>query len=489
MPTKLKVQFDRLRYSLRARVALGVALPVLLALVGVSLVHYWRERELIEEQVRLTAVQVGEVALGSLSHVMMEKDQFHLDQILSDVGEMENVQQIMVVGEDGHVTASNTAFAEEVLSPNGSGCIECHQIAPQERTRATILQASPDTLRISTPIKNEPRCQTCHMEELEHLGVLLLDVSLLDIRTHILGNLKEDMVAAAGLTLLITTGVYLLLDRLFVHRFEQWQQPMDALAEGDFTARLPFSSGSKDEIDTLAASVNQMASELQRQVQDQEERHMLRQNAIVEERERIAREIHDGIAQFLGYVNHKVTAIRLLLQKDNFREAETQLLQLSDASEEAFVELRGEILGLRSSEMHNGDLISSLETFSKKFSELSGVTVEVNASLHDGNTELSPETELHLIRITQEALANVHKHAQTDQAWVRIELDEQTLEISIEDHGVGFDPYGPPSDKRPHFGLKTMRERADAIGADFNVDTSPGEGTRVTVVLIMNGTA
>ena len=100
-------RFKSFRTGLRARVTLGVALPLLLVLSSLSLVHYWRERQLLEDQIRLTVLQLGEVMMGSLRHAMLTNNPEMLTQILSDVGGMETVQQVQIVSLDGRVIADS----------------------------------------------------------------------------------------------------------------------------------------------------------------------------------------------------------------------------------------------------------------------------------------------------------------------------------------------------------------------------------------------
>ena len=97
---------------------------------------------------------------------------------------------------------------------------------------------------------------------------------------------------------------------------------------------------------------------------------------------------------------------------------------------------------------------------------------------------LPPETELQLMRIMQEAISNVRKHSQAGQAHVTLEQpDESLLEMTISDNGIGFDVTSIGTKGQPHFGLATMRERAESIGASFDVKSSPASGTVVFVTL------
>jgi signal transduction histidine kinase len=183
----------------------------------------------------------------------------------------------------------------------------------------------------------------------------------------------------------------------------------------------------------------------------------------------------------MAYVNTKASAIRLLIKNQELEAARSQLLQLEEASRESFTDVRTAILGLRTTDTQTAGLMDTLKTFITKFSQLTGIKVDLN--LPDQNTTISlpPESELQLIRITQEALSNIQKHTSSRQAWVRLRHINHSLELTIGDDGPGFNPKHPSQGRRPHFGLSTMRERAESIGGTLIVDSKPGDGTRVTV--------
>jgi signal transduction histidine kinase len=324
---------------------------------------------------------------------------------------------------------------------------------------------------------------TCHPEGDRHLGVLLIDVSLTDARAYLTKDLHIDLAISGGFTLMVTAGVYFLMHLLVVRRVERFRQPLEAFASGDLAARLPSPRDPWDELDTLTSTFNHMATELEQQIEEQEQRHQLRQRAIVEERERIAREMHDGIAQLMGYVNTKAAAVRLLLMNDRLDEARSQLHQLAEAAEVSYIALRASILGLRISDHEGIGLAATLQEFTTNFSELTGIQVDVRLPPQEAEQFIPYESELHLLRITQEALSNIQKHSSSKQAWVELKLDDHLLELTIGDYGTGFNPEQPKTDLRPHFGLSTMRERAEAIGASFLVDAAPGKGTRITILL------
>jgi signal transduction histidine kinase len=88
-----------------------------------------------------------------------------------------------------------------------------------------------------------------------------------------------------------------------------------------------------------------------------------------------------------------------------------------------------------------------------------------------------------LVRIVQEALANVRKHAGTDHASVRLQAKEQSVRVTIEDDGRGLQPEADAGSKQGHFGLEIMRERAESLGGKLAVESTPGHGTRIVATL------
>ena len=205
--------------------------------------------------------------------------------------------------------------------------------------------------------------------------------------------------------------------------------------------------------------------------------------AVLEERERIAREIHDSVGQVLGYVNTKAQAVKVLLDAGKGAEAQGQLAQLEQAARQVYADLREAILGLRTETGPERRLIPVLHDYIRRFSELSGVTTELVAEGDPARYVFSPIAELHLLRIIQEALTNVRKHAMAGRAWVRLAEQDGMVTVSVRDDGLGFDPERLQSGAWPRFGLQTMRERAEAIGGTFAVRSGGGSGTEVVVRL------
>ncbi|MBI3975555.1 MAG: HAMP domain-containing protein [Armatimonadetes bacterium] len=205
--------------------------------------------------------------------------------------------------------------------------------------------------------------------------------------------------------------------------------------------------------------------------------------AVLEERERIAREMHDGVGQVLGYVNTKAQALKALLDSEKIAEARAQLAQLEQAARELYADLREAILGLRTTTLSDRGLMPALQEYVRRFSELSGVVTALTVEGDPSRYVLSPTSELHLIRIIQEALTNVRKHSMARRAWVRFAERDEVVTIAVEDDGLGFDPTRLQAGVWPKFGLQMMRERAEVIGGTLSIRSRDGSGTEVLVRL------
>lgn len=203
--------------------------------------------------------------------------------------------------------------------------------------------------------------------------------------------------------------------------------------------------------------------------------------ATLRERERIARELHDGLAQALGAVYSMAGTGKLRLAKGNADGAEQALSEIGNLSRQAYEEVRQSIFGLRTMVARGLGLVPAITEYLHEFSERSGVPVRLIIE-DEAATRLTPEVETQLIRIVQEALNNVWRHARARQAAVRFGFDTGMVRVVVEDDGIGFTPIVPPPGGR-HYGLETMRERAESVGGVLRIESAPGQGTRVEVRL------
>jgi PAS domain S-box-containing protein len=232
--------------------------------------------------------------------------------------------------------------------------------------------------------------------------------------------------------------------------------------------------------------------------------------AVMEERERIGRELHDDLGQVMGYVSVQAQAALERLGQEEPEQVRAILHQLVQAASEAHDDVRQYILGVRTrAPSPPQNLFAALEEYLNILRQRYGLTVQVSWPEDLLESPLAPEVETQLLRITQEALTNVRKHAGVDTARLLFTVHPEGVQVIIEDDGCGFELGGgdvrvdvsdatgrgfdsiehpektsltltPPS---PSFGLQIMRERAESVGGNLEVRSAPGEGTRIIVRL------
>jgi two-component system nitrate/nitrite sensor histidine kinase NarX len=207
-----------------------------------------------------------------------------------------------------------------------------------------------------------------------------------------------------------------------------------------------------------------------------------RQGAVLAERDRIARELHDSLAQVLGATHLRLRALVARPDVADRPRTAAELVELADVAEEAYRDVREAILGLREASRPRG-LLDSLAAYLEKYSQQAGIRTVLETSL-DGDLMLSTDGELQVIRVIQEALTNARKHAHATTARIRIACgSDGSLTIVIEDDGRGFDPSRLAVQRDGGFGLHTMRERIELVGGSLRLDSAPGRGTRVIAMI------
>ncbi len=200
--------------------------------------------------------------------------------------------------------------------------------------------------------------------------------------------------------------------------------------------------------------------------------------AVVEERERIAAELHDGLAQVLGYVIAKSQATRQILQK--MMIANDYLVEVENIAQEVYTDTREAILGLRTAMAGDGSMVSALKEYSLRFSQMHSIKTELIVG-DRRIPSLPPQTELQAIRVVQEALSNIRKHAKATRATINVIAGEDEITIAVHDDGKGFDVDKVDNSDWTKFGLHNMKERAVTIHGSLSVESRPETGTTITL--------
>jgi len=202
------------------------------------------------------------------------------------------------------------------------------------------------------------------------------------------------------------------------------------------------------------------------------------QLAVMRERQRLARELHDSVTQALYSLTLLSEAARRMASSGELRQAQEPLHRLNTISQQALKEMRLLVYELRPLVLKREGLVGALQHRLDAVERRAGVEARLLVS---GNVSLPSEVEEGLYRIAQEALNNALKHAAASSVTVTIRADGEALEIEVLDDGTGFEPQTVGSGGG--MGLTTMRERAEKMGGRLEVDSAPGRGTRVVVTL------
>ena len=203
-----------------------------------------------------------------------------------------------------------------------------------------------------------------------------------------------------------------------------------------------------------------------------------------EERQRLAREIHDGPVQVLVNAIFVLSSCQILFDKDPAK-ARADLLQLESDLRDGLAEVRHFIFDLRPTPLADLGLAATLWKYGEAFRQRFGGSVELDVP--EEVQRLSTATEAAIFRIVQEALQNVRKHSGATRVRVSLSGEGDDLVASVEDNGRGFDPESAAGVASRHFGLQSMRERAEYVHGSLDVRSRPGEGTIVVLRVPLAG--
>ena len=204
--------------------------------------------------------------------------------------------------------------------------------------------------------------------------------------------------------------------------------------------------------------------------------------AVLDERNRLAREIHDSLAQGFTAIIWQVNAALATVEAGG-KQASQALQPVRDLARDGLAETRRSVWDLRAGPLGSRTLGEVLEQETEKINK--GGDIQTSFALSGEERALPPGIEAAFLRICQESLANVLKHASATQVTVTLAFDDSQIRLAIRDDGVGFDPSAPRTRDRESggFGLINMRERARLLGGELTAQSEPGQGTLVEAVL------
>jgi NarL family two-component system sensor histidine kinase LiaS len=263
-------------------------------------------------------------------------------------------------------------------------------------------------------------------------------------------------------------------------KIDQLQLAMKQASAGNWSYRLPEEAG--DSFSAVYRELNVMMGQLESRLkllQQLGEKEVLEEAssteaAVLEERKRLARDLHDTVSQQLFALHMSASSLPKLLERDG-AHAQKVMEQLIAMSSTAQKQMRGLIAQLRPMELQGKTLEEALDRWFPDFCRQNGLQGTLDLQVGD---RISEAKEHQLFLIIQEAMANVVKHASAQSVRLFLGETDRQISLSIEDNGSGF----KGGQARPGgYGLSTMRERAHKLGGDAEIVTKPGAGTRVRV--------
>ncbi len=227
---------------------------------------------------------------------------------------------------------------------------------------------------------------------------------------------------------------------------------------------------SGDEIGQLAYNLNQMAGQLQ-QLMDTR-----RELVVVDERNRLARELHDSAKQQAFAAAAQISAARKLMPKDP-GAAETRIEEAERLIDDLRKELTSLIQELRPPALEGKGLAVAVRNYGEEWSRQNGIELDLRMK---GEKNLPLVVEQAIFRIVQEGLANVSRHSNANKAEIELLYSNKELTCTIRDNGKGFDP----SEIRMGFGIRSMQERTNSLGSQIHFESIEGKGTTITLTVM-----
>jgi NarL family two-component system sensor histidine kinase LiaS len=387
----------------------------------------------------------------------------------------EATDEMLVVGSDGKLLAVRPA---DLLESKLIGQPFDRQLVPGlARPLDAALSGSEDAGRLyslveedrkvvfALPIWDEPHEQV--------LGVLVA----IGAMPTVLSQLAE-VLPILGISALFFTIIAALAGTVYgflaargpVERLNRLSEASIAWSQGDFSTRVEDTSG--DELGQLAQRLNEMSQELQELLETR------RELAVVEERNRLARDLHDSAKQQAFAAAGQISAAHKLIKNDP-EAAETHIEEAEQLTLALRQELTNLIQQLRPAALEGKGLATALNDYCEEWSRQNAIKVGLRIQ-HQRQLDL--EIEQTIFRILQEALANIARHSNANQVEIDLIYKNEHVTCNIRDNGDGFDPENTDGG----LGLRSMAERAIKVGGDLEIASEVGEGTSISIRIPVN---
>ena len=483
--------------SLRAKVTLGVILPLVMILGIFTAIEYNRQQKVILSELSSSASRSVRVIENSLRHAMLKSDFSEVQTVLDSINDTEDFRVVYLLDTNGKIIfAPNKVGVGNQLKNTEPGCQPCHRLEPDARPGSVIVAAEDGqrVFRSMYPIRNSPECSNCHDPKLQIIGLLLTDIPVAPVENALEASFRENLFWWVGMILITALIVNFSMNSLVIQRLKGLAQALQGFGQGRHDIRLE--SGGSDEIGQMGESFNEMGQRIEmEEIENKNLSAQLRNQNIQrgellkrlitaqeDERKRVARELHDDLGQALSALSLQVQSLERLINS-NPDEAVEQLNQISDLIAETTDRMYELILALRPSVLDEFGLVAALRNHAERFLDGSGIAFELDASNYSGR--LTPEIETALYRVFQEALSNARRHAQAKHVKITLKLKDGVFMGEIQDDGKGFDPRTVESngDDLRGLGMLSIKERIAQYCGQVKILSRIGRGTTISIRL------
>jgi signal transduction histidine kinase len=463
---------------------------------GALMLHL--QREGLKSQFEETALTVAETLYDSLTSDMQSVRRDHIQDTVTRASAGATINEVVVLSSTQKVYASGEI--SEIGQTRNDEYIALALETGETVTR-TEEQYGRTEVCVVLPVFNAPQCHGCHDDDKVILGAIEvgLDRSSLDAQIR---DQTMIMGLIAGLTFVTVGGSLAFMFRSTVAGpLSRLGGTARRIAEGDFAARAE--ADARDEVGMLARTFNEMADhmeeyagaleeskrDLEQKVQDRTAqllematiRGQLLERLISaqeEERRRIARELHDEAGQALTMMMMDLARAADALP-EGATEAREKLTQSRALAAQTLAELRKMIYDLRPEVLDQLGLVPAMRSYVRSRLEAENVKTRLRFVGLD-QERLSPEVEITLFRIVQEAVTNIIRHSGASEVDIEVVRKGSIVTATVSDDGKGFDAeaalQAPES-----WGLRGIRERVAVVGGELSIESGPGRGTRIRI--------